>query len=97
MLGTYPDQMTNEKGKKLYPLSDWANRNVLSYIDKARLIKPIQYGYTGNIASQGTDVSDKSFLFWMREKFPQDLARTIREFPEVERLIFEFDHEESNQ
>lgn len=62
MLNTFPDSITNEKGKKLYPLSNWSNKQVISYINKNRLIKPTQYGNTGNTVSQGTDITDKSFL-----------------------------------
>lgn len=97
MLNTYPDSMTNEKGKKLYPLADWNNKHVLSYIRKNRLIEPIHYGQDGNQQSQGTAIQNKSFLFWLRKNYPDDLQRTIAEFPDTERLIFEFDYEEAEQ
>lgn len=97
MLNTYPDSMTNEKGEKLYPLANWSNRQVIAYNTKNRLIKNIQYGNTGNIASQGTDITDKSFLFWLRKNYPQDLQKVIQEYPDTERLLFEFDYEEAKQ
>ena len=52
MLNTYPDEMTSEKGKKLYPLSNWNNKQVLAYIQKERLIQPISYGQANAISSK---------------------------------------------
>ena len=96
MLNTYPDEMTSEKGKKLYPLSNWNNKQVLAYIQKERLIEPIQYGKTGNIKSQGTDVSDLSFLLWCRKNYPNDLKKVFTEFPDCERILFEYDYKKQN-
>lgn len=95
MLNSYPDSMTSESGQKLYPLSDWSNKQVLAYIKKMRLIEPLKYGNTGNTRSQGTDINDKSFLFWVRKNYPGDLQKIIAEFPDIERQLFEFDHQEN--
>lgn len=92
MLNTYPDSMTSEKGQKLYPLSDWSNKQVIAYIKKNRLIEPLKYGNTGNTRSQGTDVNDISFLLWCRNNYPNDLAKIIAEFPDCERKLFEYDY-----
>ena len=93
MLNTYPDSMTSESGKKLYPLADWKNSEVISYIKKNRLIEPLKYGNTGNTKSQGTDVTDISFLTWCRDNYPTDLEKIRKEFPDTERILFEYDHE----
>lgn len=96
MLKGYPDQMTSEAGQKLYPLSDWSNKQVLAYIAKNRLIEPLKYGNTGNTRSQGTDITDISFLTWCREHYPNDLKKIIAEFPDTERILFEHDYEKQN-
>lgn len=94
MLNSYPDSMTSEKGRKLYPLSDWNNKQVLAYIQKNRLIEPINYGQA-NRRSSGTDIEDIAFLTWMRKNYPNDLKKTIAEFPDCERLLFEYDYSQN--
>ena len=91
MLNTYPDEMTSEKGKKLYPLSNWNNKQVLAYIQKERLIQPISYGQA-NARSSGTDIEDIAFLLWCRENYPNDLKKVIAEFPDCERQLWEYDY-----
>lgn len=86
------DNCTSPDGKKLYPLSDWSNKQVLEYIKKNRLINPIKYGNTGNTRSQGVDIEDISFLFFCQQNYPGDLKKIIDEFPDVERILFEFNH-----
>ena len=94
MLNSYPDSMTSEKGNKLYPLADWNNKQVLAYIQKNRLIEPINYGQA-NRRSSGTDIEDIAFLTWMRKNYPNDLKKTIAEFPDCERLLFEYDYSQN--
>ncbi len=94
MLNSYPDSMTSESGQKLYPLADWTNKEVLQYIRKNRLIEPIKYGNTGNTRSQGTDITDISFLLWCRNNYSNDLKKIITEFPDTERLLFEHDYKQ---
>lgn len=96
MLNTYEDSMTSEVGKKLYPLADWKNKDVLAYIKKNRLIEPIKYGNIGNLASQGCDVFNVSFLEWCRDNYPGDLQKIYAEFPDSERILFEHDYSIEN-
>lgn len=97
MLRNYDKEITNEETKKIYPLSKWSNKQVLQYIEKQRLIKPLQYGNTGNTRSQGTDVTDISFLLWCRRNDPSDLKKIFAEFPDAERILFEYDYEKQNK
>lgn len=91
MLRTYEDEAINRKSKKCYPLSLYKNRDVLAYIEREGLIKPERYG---NAQSAGTNISDMDYLLWLRENFPQDLQKILKEFPLVERLIFEYDNKD---
>lgn len=96
MLNTYEDSMTSEKGQKLYPLADWKNSDVLAYIKKNRLIEPVKYGNIGNLASQGTDITNISFLQWCKDNYPEDLKKIYTEFPDSERLMFEHNFDDKN-
>lgn len=97
MLRSYKDEIINEDTQKIYPLSQWSNKEVLQYISKKRLIKPLQYGTVGNTRRQGTDVTNLSFLLWCRANAPEDLIRVIKEFPDTERILFEYDYEKQNK
>ena len=97
MLKGYPDQMTSEAGQKLYPLSDWNNKQVLAYIRKNRLIEPINYGKEGNQRSQGTDIENPVFLNWCKVNYPNDYKKIIAEFPDCARILFEFEYKNENK
>ncbi|WIT94462.1 hypothetical protein CRP19_000031 [Riemerella phage vB_RanS_CRP19] len=47
--------------------------------------------------SQGTDVTNLSFLLWCRANASGDLKRVIKEFPDTERILFEYDYEKQNK
>nr|DAD65207.1 MAG TPA: phosphoadenosine-phosphosulfate reductase [Siphoviridae sp. ctD4R19] len=97
MLRGYENEITNEKTKKVYPLSKWKNKDVINFIKKKRLIEPLKYGNTGNTRSQGTDFTNISFLLWCRQNEPNDLKKVIAEYPDVERILFEYDYAEQNK
>lgn len=73
----------------VYPLAIWTNKEVLKYIDNRNLIKP--FVYNPKLVSQGFGVDLASLLF-MRERFPNDYLKTLREFPYCEKLIFDYEN-----
>ncbi len=77
-----------EKGM-VYPLAIWTNGEVLKYIQNRNLIKP--FVYNPKDVSQGFGVDLRSLLF-MRQRFPSDYDRTVREFPFCEKLIFDYEN-----
>ena len=82
--GTY---MT-DKGM-VYPLAIWTNKEVLRYIEMRNLIKP--FVYNPKDVSQGFGIDLRSLLV-LRQRFPRDYERTIREFPFCEKLIFDYEN-----
>lgn len=97
MLRTYTLEAINESTKKCYPLSHYKNKDILDYIRNARLIQPERYG---NGQSSGQNITDVDYLLYLRDKYPNDLTRLYREFPDCERLLFEYDYKkrtENNQ
>jgi len=82
--GTY----LTDKGM-VYPLAVWTNKEVLRYIEMRNLIKP--FVYNPKDVSQGFGVDLRSLLV-LRQRFPQDYERTIREFPFCEKLIFDYEN-----
>ena len=82
--GTY---MT-DKGM-VYPLAIWTNKELLRYIEMRNLIKP--FVYNPKDVSQGFGIDLRSLLV-LRQRFPRDYERTIREFPFCEKLIFDYEN-----
>lgn len=82
--GTY----ITDKGM-VYPLAVWTNKEVLRFIEMRNLIKP--FVYNPKDVSQGFGVDLRSLLI-LRQRFPKDYQRTIREFPFCEKLIFDYEN-----
>jgi len=95
MLRTYTMEAICEKSKKCYPLSHYKNKDILEYIDRNGLIPPEKYGAKGQ--SNGQNISDLDYLLYIREKFPKDLQRIYSEYPDCERLLFEYDWKKKNE
>lgn len=93
MLRGYEDECINRKTKNVYPLSKYKNGDILAYIKHKRLIQPIEYG---GGQSQGTDVSNLPFLMFCRWNFPNDYEKIKAVFPQVERIVFEYEWEVEN-
>lgn len=80
-----------EKGM-VYPLALWTNKEVLHYINQRNLIKP--FVYDANAISQGFTIDLKTLLL-MKNKYPNDYARILDEFPYCEKLIFDYEKEQN--
>lgn len=85
MLNGYKD---NENDGLCYPLADWTQKDILAYMRHKQLPAPVRYG---NKASNGIGFNLECFL-WLRENYPQDLARIIKAFPMSDRILFEYDN-----
>lgn len=75
----------------VYPLADWTQKEILAYMRQKRLPQPVRYSHN---ASGGVGFNLECFL-WMRENAPQDLKKMIKAFPMSERILFEYDNEQS--
>ena len=80
-----------EKGM-VYPLALWTNKEVLQYIKSRNLISP--FVYDANAISQGF-VIDLNTMLLMRNKYPRDYQRILKEFPYSEKLIFDYEREQN--
>lgn len=95
MLRTYHMESICEKTKKFYPLSHYKNKDVLEYIDRMGLIRPELYGEKGQ--SNGQNITDMDYLLYLREYYPQDLQKVYDEYPDVERLLYEWDYKQKEE
>lgn len=75
----------------VYPLADWTQKEILAYMRQKQLPQPARYSHN---ASGGVGFNKECFL-WMRENAPQDLEKVIKAFPMSERILFEYDNEQS--
>jgi len=89
MLNGYPGGIF-EKTKKAYPLMDLKNGDVLNYIQDNNLIPP--FCYDAGRPSSGCDISQPLFLNYLRSKYPGDLQKIHRQFPDTKIILFKYDN-----
>ena len=73
--------------KNVYPLSLWKDKDVLDYIKRNKLPKPIQYG---NKRSNGVNF-DVDVYVYLRKYYPDDLRKILNAYPLSEKLLFDYD------
>ena len=93
MLNTYGELPIQQKTQKYYPLADFSNKDVLSYIRTKRLPVPIKYGTK---ASNGLGFNLDCFL-WMRHNEPNDLEKIYQQYPLSRKILFDYDHAAKNK
>ena len=76
-----------ENGGLVYPLAEWTQKNILSYMKQHKLPSPVRYGKN---ASNGVGFNLDCFL-WMRQNYPNDLQKVYKVFPMSERILWEYD------
>lgn len=82
---------TYENKGMCYPLADWTQKDILSYMKQHRLPTPVRYGLK---ASNGVGFNVDCFL-WLEKNFPNDLKLIYRTFPMAERILWEY-HNKQN-
>jgi len=87
MLNTYDN---GENNGKVYPLSDWTNKDVLAYMKLKKLPEPVRYSKK---ASGGIGFNIECFL-WMRENYSSDLQKILKAFPMSGKLLFDYDNKQ---
>ena len=76
-----------ENNGLVYPLADWTQKDILSYMKQHNLPEPIRYSLK---ASSGVGFNEDCLL-WMRKYYPNDLEKIYKVFPMAERVLFEYD------
>jgi len=93
MLNTYGELPIQQKTQKYYPLADFSNKDVLSYIRTKRLPFPIKYG-----GKQSNGIMfDLDCYLWMRENEPADLEKMYKAYPLSRKILFDYDYAEKNK
>ena len=91
MLKTYEDRNYINNGL-VYPLADWNQKHVLSYMKQRRLPEPVRYSLK---ASSGIGFNSDC-LTWLSKHFPQDLQKIYQTFPLCEREMWEYNQSNLN-
>jgi 3'-phosphoadenosine 5'-phosphosulfate sulfotransferase (PAPS reductase)/FAD synthetase len=93
MLKSYGELPIQATTKKVYPLADFKDGDVIRYIQKSKLPMPIKYGNKRSNAV-GFDID---CMLWMRENEPGDLEKVYQRFPKSRQILFEYDYHEQNK
>lgn len=91
MLKGYEANLYENKGM-VYPLADWTQKDILAYMKQKNLPMPIRYSKN---ASGGVGFNLECYL-WMREYAPSDLEKVLKAFPMSERILFEYDNQQTS-
>lgn len=91
MLNGYAQDFYENKGL-VYPLAEWNQKEVLTYMKMNRLPEPVRYGKN---ASNGVGFNLDCFL-WLRDNYPQDLEKIYEVFPLSRRILYEYDYKLQN-
>lgn len=94
MLNNYSNGIC-ENTKKAYPLMDMTNKDVLTYISDNNLITP--FNYNNKKPSSGCDISQPTFLSYIRDNYPNDLIKIFNQFPFCENILFKYDNYGENK
>lgn len=79
-----------------YPLAEFSQKQILSYMKMHNLPEPVQYGLSkaGADAKVGKASNGIGFnsdcLLWLEQNCPEDLERIYKVFPLCERVLFEY-------
>lgn len=92
MLNTYEEDGYEHNGL-VYPLADWTQKDILSYMKQHNLPTPIRYSLK---ASSGVGFNEDCLL-WLRNNYPQDLQKIYKVFPMAERVLFEYDRKQEEK
>lgn len=76
-----------ENQGNVYPLAEWTQKDIASYMRQRRLPEPVRYSKN---ASGGVGFNEACYL-WMRKNAPQDLEKVLRAFPLSEKILFDHD------
>ena len=69
-----------------YPLAEWTQRDILSYMKQHGLPEPVRYSLK---ASSGVGFNLDCML-WMEKNYPGDLKKLYKVFPMAERVLWEY-------
>lgn len=90
MLNGYKDYENNGLA---YPLADWTQKEILTYMRHHKLPEPIRYSKK---ASGGVGFNEECFV-WLRENFPEDLEKIFKTFPMSRKILFDYDNKQIHQ
>lgn len=81
------EQEAISETNNIYPLSLWKDKDVLNYIKRNRLPKPISYG---SKRSNGVGF-DLDVYLYLRKHYPNDLEKILTVYPLSEKILFDYD------
>jgi 3'-phosphoadenosine 5'-phosphosulfate sulfotransferase (PAPS reductase)/FAD synthetase len=71
----------DERNHKLYPVAEWSDRQIMSYIKFHRLPLPVEYSPG---LKRDFCVPDAPLLLYLKNNFPDDYTKVIAQFPQLE-------------
>lgn len=92
MLKGYEETQYENKGL-CYPLAEWTQKDILSYMKQHNLPEPVRYSLK---ASSGVGFNLDCML-WLEQNYPQDLESIYKVFPLSMRILKEYHYKNQKQ
>ena len=86
-----------------YPLAEFSQKQILSYMKMHNLPEPVQYGLSqaGAEAKVGKASNGIGFnldcLLWLEKNFPEDLQKIYQTFPLCQRVLLEYHYQQDRE
>ena len=86
-----------------YPLAEFSQKQVLSYMMMHHLPEPVQYGLSQSCADSKVGKASNGIgfnvdcLLWLEKNYPNDLKKIYATFPLCERVLFEYHIKEQKE
>lgn len=93
MLNTYKENGYASSANRVYPLAEYTNKDILTYMRMRKLPQPIRYSKK---ASGGVAFNEETFIY-LRENYPNDLKKIFKAFPMSEKILFDYDQKQANK
>lgn len=71
----------DERNGKLYPISEWTTKQVISYIKLNKLMLPVEYSMGQN---RDFYIPNAEGMLMLKNNFPEDYNKVIAVFPQLE-------------
>ena len=86
-----------------YPLAEFSQKQILSYMKMNNLPEPVQYGLSQSGADSKVGKASNGIgfnidcLLWLEQNYPQDLQKIYKTFTLCERVLFEYHYKKDKE
>lgn len=70
--------------KRVFPVAEWSQKDILNYLKKEKLPLPIEYSYH----FRDINFFESESLIWLYQNYPEDFEKVKKTYPFIEAELF---------